>query len=176
MGIVRTFAEHVPKLGRGVFLADGAVVVGDVELGDESNLWYGTIVRGDVGKVRIGRRVNLQDLACVHMTTAISDAILADDVSVGHGAIIHGAVIEEGALIGMGCILMDNARVGAESIIGAGSLVTSGTVIPARSLALGRPARVIRPLSDGELSAGRNTANKYVGLAAQHRSSRIVES
>jgi carbonic anhydrase/acetyltransferase-like protein (isoleucine patch superfamily) len=146
-------------------------VVGDVVLGDDSNVWYGVVIRGDVGKVRIGKRVNLQDLVCVHMTTDLSDAVIGDDVSIGHSAIVHGAIIEDGALIGMGSILMDNARIGRGAIVGAGSLVTSGTVIAPGTLALGRPAKVIRELSSEEARAGVDTAHKYVGLARAHAES-----
>lgn len=173
--MVRSFRDKVPQLAEGVFLAEGCAVVGDVVLGEDTNVWYGVVIRGDVGKVRIGKRANLQDLVCVHMTTEVSDAVIGDDVSIGHGAIIHGAIIEEGALVGMGCILMDNARIGRGAIVGAGSLVTTGTQIPPKTLALGRPAKVIRELSADEARAGVETARKYVGLARAHAESGRVE-
>lgn len=163
--LVKPFEGHTPVFGRGVRLAENATVVGDVVLGDGVNLWYGGVVRGDVGKVRIGRNANLQDLCCVHMTKYKSDAILGDDVSIGHGAIIHGAIVEDGVLVGMGAIVMDNARIGEQSIVGAGSLVTQDVVVPPRSLVMGRPARVVRPLKDEELLAGFKTAERYLGLA-----------
>lgn len=169
MAVIRRFREHVPVLGERIFLADGVAVVGDVVIGDDTNIWYGTVIRGDVGKVRIGARVNVQDLSCIHMTTGISDAIIMDEASIGHGVIVHGAIVESGALVGMGCVLMDNARIGEEALIGAGSLVTSGTHIPPRTLAHGRPARVIRDLTPEECGAGRATSKKYVGLARFHQ-------
>lgn len=165
MGLVKRYKDVAPTLGAGVWLAETAAVIGDVVLGPDTNVWYGTVIRGDVGAVRIGCRVNLQDLCCVHMTENVSTSIIDDDVSLGHGVIVHGARVERGALIGMGSILMDNAVVGEQTIVGAGSLVTAGTVLPPRVLALGRPARVVRPLRDDELEAGLKTARKYVRLA-----------
>lgn len=169
MAIVRAFRGVSPQMGEGVFLAENASVSGDVQLGDDCNIWYGCVVRGDVGKIRFGKRVNLQDLSCVHTTENVSESILEDDVSVGHGVILHGAIVESGVLVGMGSILMDNARVGAQSIIGAGSLVTAGTIIPPRSLAFGRPARVVRALDEREMLAGQRTAEKYVRLGRDHQ-------
>lgn len=165
MGLVKRYKEAVPTLASGVWLAETAAVIGDVVLGEDTNVWYGTVIRGDVGAVRIGKRVNLQDLCCVHMTERISTASIDDDVSLGHGVIVHGARVERGALIGMGSILMDNAVVGEQTIVGAGSLVTVGTILPPRVLAHGRPARVVRPLREDELEAGLKTAQKYVRLA-----------
>lgn len=148
-----------------MWLAETAAVIGDVILGDDTNVWYGSVIRGDVGAVVIGRRVNVQDLCCIHMTENLSTSIIEDDVSLGHGVIVHGARVRQGALIGMGSILMDNAEIGEQAIIGAGSLVTADTVIPARTLALGRPARVVRDLREEETGFGWKTAQKYVRLA-----------
>lgn len=174
MGLVKRYKDFAPTLGAGVWLAETAAVIGDVVLGPDTNVWYGTVIRGDVGAVRIGCRVNLQDLCCVHMTENVSSSIIDDDVSLGHGVIVHGARIERGALIGMGSILMDNAVVGEQTIVGAGSLVTAGTVLPPRVLALGRPARVVRPLRDDELEAGLKTARKYVRLARDQNGTVIL--
>ena len=168
MALIKDFEGFSPQYPDSVFLAENSSVIGDVQLGEDVSVWYGTVIRGDVGKVRVGARTNIQDLCCVHMTTDISSTIIGDDVSIGHSAIIHGARIDSGALIGMGCILMDNCTIGENSIVGAGSLVTSGTKIPPNSLAHGRPARVIRELTPGERNAGRDTANKYAALAQIH--------
>lgn len=166
--LVKAYRGTTPRWGEGCFLAENSTLVGDVELGDGVNVWYGAVLRGDVGKIRIASGANIQDLACVHMTKNRSNAMIGESVSIGHGAIVHGALIEAGALIGMGVILMDNARIGEESLIGAGALVTEGTVIPPRSLALGRPAKVVRRLSAEEALAGRRTAERYLGLAKEH--------
>ncbi len=172
MALIRGYRGAEPLLARGAWLAENAAVIGDVEIGEDANIWYGCVVRGDVGRVRIGRGANLQDMSCVHMTEELSSGIIGDDVSIGHGVIIHGAVIEAGALIGMGSVLMDNVRIGEQSIVGAGSLLTANTVIPPRSMAFGRPARVVRPLSPEECLAGRQTARKYVRLARTHEAER----
>lgn len=152
----------------GVLLAENATVVGDVEIGIDSSVWYGAVIRADVNKVRIGRATNIQDLSCIHMTGGLSDSILGDEVTVGHSVVIHGAIIEDGCLIGMGSIVMDNARIGEESIVGAGTLITGNTIIPPRSLVLGRPGKVVRVLSAEEAAQGRKSAKKYVGLAHEH--------
>lgn len=165
MGLIKKYRQIAPTLGQGVWLAETAAVIGDVVLGDDTNVWYGSVIRGDVGAVVIGRRVNVQDLCCIHMTEDLSSSIIEDDVSLGHGVIVHGARIRQGALIGMGSILMDNAEIGEQAIVGAGSLVTADTVIPPRTLALGRPARVVRALREEETRAGWKTAQKYVRLA-----------
>jgi gamma-carbonic anhydrase len=164
--LVKAFEGISPQIGSGVRLAENATVVGDVVLGEGVNVWYGSVIRADVGRVRVGRNANLQDLCCIHMTKYKSDSILGDDVSIGHAAIVHGAIIEEGVLVGMGAIVMDNARIGAQSIVGAGSLVTENVVIPPRSLVLGRPGRVVRTLTDVEILAGAHTSQRYLGLAA----------
>jgi carbonic anhydrase/acetyltransferase-like protein (isoleucine patch superfamily) len=169
MALILDFEGELPILGRNVFLAPNSTVVGKIEIGDESNVWYGCVLRADVGRIKIGRRVNIQDLSSIHMTKYKSDAIIEDEASIGHGVIVHGAIVGAGALVGMGCVLMDNARIGEESIVGAGSLVTAQTIIPPRTLAFGRPARVIRELGPDEIEAGRKTATRYVKLAAVHQ-------
>jgi len=166
--IVRGFAGKLPRLGVGVFLADTAVVIGDVELGDDVNVWYGSVLRGDVGFVRIGARSNIQDLSMVHMTTALSNAEIGEDVTVGHGVIVHGARVESGALVGMGAILLDNCVIGEEAWVAAGSLVSSRTEVPPRTLVRGSPARVVRELNDEEAQRGRLTALHYLDLARGH--------
>lgn len=166
--LVRRFGKSSPRLGERVYLAETAVVVGDVVLADDVNLWFGTVLRGDVGWIRIGARSNVQDLSMVHMTTAISNTEIAEDVSVGHGVIIHGAKIGSGALVGMGSILLDNAIIGEEALVAAGSLVTSRTEVPPRTLVRGSPARVVRELTPDEWSQGKLTAERYLMLAREH--------
>lgn len=168
MALVKAYRDAAPQMGVGVRLAENSTVVGDVELGDGVNLWYGSVLRGDVGKIVIGKNSNLQDLCCVHMTKHQSNAVLGDEVSVGHAAVVHGAIVEDGVLVGMGAVVMDNARIGEGSIVGAGALVTGGVVIPPRSLVVGRPGKVVRPLRDDEWEAGRKTCARYLELAAEH--------
>jgi carbonic anhydrase/acetyltransferase-like protein (isoleucine patch superfamily) len=166
--LVRGFAGISPRLAAGVYLAETAVVVGDVELGEGVSVWFGSVLRGDVGAIRIGARSNIQDLAMVHMTYGLSSAVIGEDVTVGHSAIIHGARIGDGALIGMGSILLDNSEVGEQALVAAGALLPVGFRVPPRTLALGRPAKIVRELSSEEAAQGRFLAARYVDLARSH--------
>lgn len=169
------FKDVRPRLGERVFVAPGAVLVGDVECGDDSSVWYNSVIRGDVMPIRIGARVNVQDLSVVHVTSGKFGATIGDDVTIGHKAIVHGCTVEHGCLIGMGAIVMDGAVVGAESIIGAGALVTPGTRIPPRSLVVGSPGRVKRSLTDGEVAGLYDSARHYVTNARNHADSLATE-
>lgn len=169
MAIIRAFAGKTPKIDASAFVAENATIVGDVEIGFNASIWFGAVLRGDVGAIRIGARSNIQDLACVHMTTDLSNAIIGEDVVVGHGAIIHGAMIGDGSLIGMGSIVLDNAVIGECCIVGAGALVPARLTIPARSMVLGSPAKVVRPLTETEIAMGRVGAKDYQELALRYR-------
>lgn len=158
-----------PRLGADVFVAPSAVLIGDVEVGAESSIWFGTVLRGDVFHIRIGCRTNIQDNSVVHVTTGRHATLVGDDVTVGHRVILHGCTVEDGALIGMGAIVMDRAVVGVGAMVGAGALVTEGTVIPPGHLALGSPARVKRRLTDGERNGLVEAARQYVSLSARYR-------
>ncbi len=168
-GVLRPFKGRMPKVAEGVFLADTARVIGDVEIAEDASVWYGAVLRGDVGAIRIGARSNIQDLTMLHMSHELSNTIIGADVTVGHRVVIHGAIIGDGALIGMGAILLDNCEIGAQSIVGAGAVVTADKKIPPRSLVLGQPARVLRELTDEEAQEGRLIAERYVEVARAHR-------
>ncbi len=165
---IMPFRGTFPTLGAEVFIADTARVIGDVYVGDGASVWFGTVVRGDVMPIRIGKRVNLQDLSVVHVTTGRFSTLIEDDVTVGHRAIIHGATVRRGALIGMGAIVMDGAEVGAEAMVGAGALVTPGTIIPPGMLAVGSPAKPVRALRPEELEMLRHSAPHYCEIAAAY--------
>jgi carbonic anhydrase/acetyltransferase-like protein (isoleucine patch superfamily) len=169
--IFRGFQGIWPKAAEGVFVADTARVIGDVELGEDVSVWYGSVLRGDVGSIRIGARSNVQDLSMLHMTTGISNTVIGEDVTIGHNVVIHGASIGDGALIGMGAILLDNCEIGAEALVAAGSVIASGVRIPPRTLVIGTPGKVVRELRDGEWQQGRVLAARYVELAKAHRRS-----
>ncbi len=162
--MIRTFAGKRPVIGRGVFLAETCAVIGDVEIGDESSIWYSTAIRGDVMPIRIGARTSIQDGSVVHVTAGRFGTTIGSDCTVGHGAIIHACVVEDFCLIGMGSILLDGCTIGRGSLVGAGALVTPGTTIPPGSLVLGSPARVKRPVSDSEREQIRDGAAHYVEL------------
>lgn len=169
--IFRGFGGTWPKAGEGVFVADTARVIGDVELGEDVSVWYGSVLRGDVGSIRVGARTNIQDLCTLHMSTGVSNTVIGEEVTIGHNVVIHGAQIGDGALIGIGAILLDNCEIGAESLIGAGTLISAETRIPPRTLVVGSPGKVVRELREHEWKQGRELAARYVQLAKAHRQS-----
>ncbi len=168
------FGDMRPRLASDVFVAPGARIIGDVEIGEASSVWFQAVVRGDVHSIRLGARTNVQDHVMVHVTSGRYGTIIEDDVTIGHGAIIHGCYIAHHALIGMGAIVMDGARVGPYSLIAAGSVVTPGTVIPEGVLAVGSPARPRRALREDELRHAEASATSYANLAARYRSEGIA--
>jgi gamma-carbonic anhydrase len=169
VSIVRAYGGKSPRIAPSAFIADNAVIIGDVEIGEHASIWYGCVLRADVGMIRVGARSNVQDGSCLHMTTNLSHALIGDEVTVGHNCVVHGAIVEDGALIGMGSILLDNARIGRESLVGAGSVVAPRVVIPPYSLVLGQPGKVVRELDAEQRLEGRRGAAHYVDLAAEHR-------
>jgi carbonic anhydrase/acetyltransferase-like protein (isoleucine patch superfamily) len=167
--VIRGYAGVWPRIHDGAWIAPGAVVVGDVEIGPESSLWYASVVRADVHAIRIGSRSNLQDGCVLHVTRDRFACVVGDEVTVGHRAVVHGCRVGDGALIGIGAIVLDGAEVGAGALIGAGSVVTPGTRIPERWLAVGIPARPVRELGADEIAEQRARALAYVDTARRHR-------
>jgi len=167
--MIKTVNGRTPRLGRDVFVADGAVVAGDVVIGDRASIWYGCAVRSEEQRIEIGEETNIQDLSVIHVTNRRIGTTIGARVTVGHHVVLHACTIEDLCLIGIGSIVLDSAVIGSESIVAAGSVVTPGTRIPPRVLALGAPARVKRPLSDQELEHIRWNAADYVKLAGFHR-------
>jgi carbonic anhydrase/acetyltransferase-like protein (isoleucine patch superfamily) len=167
--VIKPHQGIVPVLADGAWVAESAMVIGDVELGAGASIWYGSVLRGDVGKIRIGAETNIQDLSVIHVDSGGFDCTLAARVTVGHRVMLHGCKVGELALIGIGSIVLNGAEIGAESIIGAGSLVTQNMKIPPGVLALGSPCRVKRPLTDEEKADLRHSAEHYVQLAREHR-------
>jgi gamma-carbonic anhydrase len=154
-----------PTLGKNVYVAPNATIIGDVVIGDEASIWFGVVLRGDVFPIRVGARTNIQDNAVVHVTNGKAKTTIGDDVTVGHLALLHGCTIGDRCLVGMGSIVLDNAMVEDETFIAAGALVSPGMRIPSRSLAVGRPARVLRKLGDADLAEIRNAGELYVQYA-----------
>ncbi len=159
---IQTVSGLTPKFGRRVFLADNAVVVGDVALGDDVSVWFNVVIRGDIHWIRIGARSNLQDGAIVHVERGLYPTVLDEEVSVGHGAMLHGCTVGAGSLIGMGAMVLNDAVVGEGSLVAAGAVVREGFKVPPRSLVAGVPAVVKRPLTDAEADRARRTAANYV--------------
>lgn len=151
-----------------VFIADGAKVIGDVEMGKNSSVWYNAVIRADSNEVKIGENSNVQDNAVIH-TSKDFGVQIGDNVTIGHGAIVHGCTIGNNVMIGMGAIVLDGATIEENCIIGAGALVTQGKVIPDGSLAFGNPAKIIRQLTEEEICSILNNANSYVNKAKEYK-------
>ncbi|WP_438003929.1 gamma carbonic anhydrase family protein [Sorangium sp. So ce321] len=169
MALVLDLDGVSPRFGRDVFLAPNATVIGDVELGDEASVWFGAVLRGDIGAIRVGPRTNVQDLACLHLTSGVSQTIIGADVTIGHGAILHGCLVGDGCLIGMGSILLDNVEIGEGSVVAAGAVVPPGKVFPPRSLVRGNPARLLGEVRPDQAELGRMGAASYVENARRFR-------
>jgi carbonic anhydrase/acetyltransferase-like protein (isoleucine patch superfamily) len=161
--MIRDHKGRTPRVPTSVFIDDSAQVIGDVEIGDESSVWMCAVVRGDVNWIRIGKRSNVQDGTVIHVMTKTHPTTIGDNVTIGHGAIVHGCTIDDQCLIGMGAILLNGAHVGTGSIVAAGTLLVEGAKIPPRSLVMGSPGKVKRTLSDQEVLDIQAYADRYVG-------------
>jgi carbonic anhydrase/acetyltransferase-like protein (isoleucine patch superfamily) len=170
-GQVLDFEGHTPQLADDVVMLHGSIVIGDVEIGPGSSLWFNAVVRGDVNFIRIGALTNVQDGAVLHVTNQTAPLRIGNEVTIGHLAMLHGCTVEDGCLIGMQATVLDGVIVGTESLVAAGSTVLEGTIIPPRSLVAGSPARVKRPLSDEEVAGLRRSAANYDGYVARFRAS-----
>lgn len=157
-----------PKIGERCFIAPDANVIGDVELGAQVSVWFGTTIRGDVFHIRIGDRTNIQDNSVIHVTTGRNATIVGSGVTIGHRVILHGCTIGDGALIGMGSIIMDRVEIGEGALVAAGALLTEGTVIPPHTLAVGSPAKPKRELSPDERQFLQFSALHYADIAGNY--------
>lgn len=165
--MIRPFREHAPQLHPSCFVAESAAVIGDVTLSEDASVWYGAVVRGDTGPIRIGPGSNVQDCAVLHTDRGF-DLTLGCGVTVGHAAVVHGAQVGDHVVIGMHATLLNGCRIGANSIIGAGALVREGQIIPENSLVVGCPARVLRQVTPQQLEGNRWNARHYIDLAKEH--------
>jgi carbonic anhydrase/acetyltransferase-like protein (isoleucine patch superfamily) len=155
------FLRKKPSLGEGVYIATGAMVLGDVTLGEYSSVWYNAVLRGDINRIVVGHHSNIQDNAVLHLADDFP-CLIGNYVTVGHSAVVHACTVEDEVLVGMGAVILDGAVVGKQSIIGAKALVTQGTRIPPRSMVLGAPAKVVRALTRKERAGLKAWAQKYV--------------
>jgi len=160
--MLRLYRGTLPRVHPTAYIDDSAQVIGDVEIGEESSVWMAVVIRGDVHRIRIGRRTNVQDGAVVHVMKDAHPTLVGDNVTIGHGAIVHGCTVEDQCLIGMGAILLNGAHVGTQSIVAAGTLVTEGAQIPPRSLVMGSPGKVKRLLTHAEIAEIQLYADRYV--------------
>ena len=161
------FKNQVPRVNDSVFAANGARIIGDVTIAAHANIWYNAVIRGDVNCIDIGEYTNIQDNCTIHVADP-NPCRVGNFVTVGHGAILHGCIVESNCLIGMGAIVLNGTVIGENSIIGAGSLITENRIIPPNSLVVGAPGRVIRTVTDAEIVAIRESALEYHELAKKH--------
>ena len=168
VGAARPFRGAWPRVHPNAWVAPGAVIVGDVTIGEDSSIWYGCVLRGDVESIRIGARSNVQDGSVLHVTKDRFSCVVGDEVTIGHRAVVHGCTVGDGALIGIGAIVLDGASVGDGALVAAGSVVTPGATIGPGMLAMGTPAREVRPLRDDERSQQLERTLQYVETARAH--------
>jgi carbonic anhydrase/acetyltransferase-like protein (isoleucine patch superfamily) len=166
--VIVAYGACEPLLGEGAWVAESALVLGDVQLGSDTSVWYGSIVRGDVHSIRIGEGTNIQDRCVVHVSTGTHPTQIGDHVTVGHGAIIHGCTVGDLTLVGIGAVILDGAVVEEECVVAAGSLLPPGKRYPSGSLIVGSPALVKRQLDPQERAQIRRSAEQYVSLAHKH--------
>jgi len=167
--MIHAYRGVVPKVHPSAWIADSADVIGDVELGEESNVWFSTVIRGDVHFIRVGRGTNLKDGTVVHVNRNGTPTILEDYVTVGHAARLHGCHIKSNCLIGIGAVVLDGAVLEEECVVAAGAVVSPGTLVPKGSLLMGAPARVKRSVTEKDLELIYRSAKSYISLAAEYK-------
>ena len=167
--MIKKFRGKSPIIPDSCYISESVDLIGDVTLGENVSLWFGTVIRGDMHHITIGARSNIQDNSVIHVTTDISPTRIGDEVTVGHNAIIHGATIEDRCLIGMGSIIMDDVVVGEGSIVGAGAVVPPNMIIPPRSLVVGLPAKIVRQTKDEELEMIIERAQNYIDFSQEYK-------
>ncbi len=160
--MITSVLGFTPQITKDTFIAGSAEIIGNVEIGKSSSIWFHVTIRGDVGPIRIGEKTNIQDNSVIHGSFNKAFSVIGNQVTVGHGVILHGCRIDDLCLIGMGSIIMDNAHIGERSIVGAGSLVTENSVFEPGQLIMGRPAKAVRPLKPSELEFLPKSAENYV--------------
>lgn len=171
MAIIKTIKDKKPSFGNKCFFADNAVIIGEVEMGDNCSVWFNSVVRGDVHSIKIGHNVNIQDGAVIHGTYKVAPVFIGNNVSIAHNAIVHGCTIHDNVLIGMGAIIMDNAVIESNSIIAAGSVVSKNTIVKSGSVFAGIPAKKIKTvdkeLIEGEIERIAKSYSMYAGWYEQ---------
>ena len=164
----------LPTIDPSCFIAPNATLIGDVHVGEGSNIWFGCVLRGDVHEIRVGKRTNIQDLTMVHVARGKFGTYIGDDITIGHSAIIHAATLEDGCFVGMGATVMDGAVIESKAMLGAGALLSPGKRIGSGELWAGVPARKIRDLREEEIAGFPASAKNYVALAEQYRTQRAL--
>lgn len=165
--MIKTFEDKSPIIDESCYISESVDIIGDVTIEENANIWFGTRIRGDMNFIKIGKNTNIQENSMVHVDTHC-ECVLGNNVTVGHGAIIHGCIIADNVLVGMGSIILNGAKIGKNTIIGAGSLVPQGKEIPEGVLALGSPVKIIRELTKDEIQSIQKSADNYVALSKKY--------
>lgn len=166
---VISYGGKSPQIHPSVFLCDGVRIIGDVQIGEDSSIWFNTVIRGDIHYIKIGRRVNVQDMCMLHVTSGRFPLTLEDEVSIGHGVNLHGCTLKRGCLVGIGAIVLDGSVVGEGSLIAAGALVREGQIVPPGVLFAGLPGKVLRDLTPAEIERVGKTPEHYFSYAAEYK-------
>ncbi|MFN4908652.1 MAG: gamma carbonic anhydrase family protein [Bacteroidota bacterium] len=174
--MIKPYADIVPVIDKSVFIADGAVILGDVHIGKDSSVWFNVVIRGDVHQIRIGERTNVQDLSMLHVTYNKHPLSIGNGVTIGHCVMLHGCTVEDFALIGMNATVLDGAVIGHHSMVAAGAVVREGFVVPPRTLVAGVPAKIVRQLSDDECAKLEQSAQNYIDYVSSYRSNTNVRT
>lgn len=169
MPLILPYRSVLPRISPDAFVAENATIIGDVEIGPGSNIWYGCVIRGDVNIIRIGANSNVQDGVVIHVSTGGQGTHIGDGVTIGHMALLHDCTVESGAFVGMKACMLDRSKVERGGMLAAGALLTPGKVVPGGELWAGNPAKLFRPLKDGEKEMIPHSAERYVALAASYR-------
>ncbi len=169
-GDIITFKGITPKIHPSVFLCEGVKIIGDVEIGKHSSVWYNTVIRGDVNYIRIGKRTNIQDLSMLHVTIKKHPLMVGNDVTIAHSVTLHGCTVKDNSLVGIGAICLDGSVIESNSIVAAGALVREGFVVPEGTLVAGVPAKVIKELKPEEIDELNNIAKRYIGYVDDYHS------
>ena len=167
--MIKPFKNIDPRIHETAFIAEDAIIIGDVEIGEDASIWFGSVIRGDVNFIRIGARTNIQDMTVIHVSSKTHSTVLEEEITVGHNVTLHGCYVERGCLIGIGAILLDGVRVGRNSLVAAGSLLTPGMQIPPGSMVMGSPAKVKRALTADELAYLDKSWRNYVELKSHYK-------
>jgi carbonic anhydrase/acetyltransferase-like protein (isoleucine patch superfamily) len=166
--MIDKYKDFIPQIHESCYIATNATVIGEVTIGENSSVWFNTTIRGDVDGIKIGNRTNIQDNSVIHCKSGI-ETVIGDNVTVGHGVILHSCTIEDNCLIGMGAIILDGAKIGSHCIIGAGSLITPNTEIPEGSMVMGSPGKVKRYLTEEEIKHIVNNSKAYIEHANDYK-------
>jgi carbonic anhydrase/acetyltransferase-like protein (isoleucine patch superfamily) len=167
--MIRVFKDKLPQIDSSAYIEESANIIGDVVIGDKSSVWFNTVIRGDVNYIRIGEKTNIQDSCVLHVTKDTHPLIIGNEVTIGHNVTLHGCIVKDRCLIGMGAIILDGAEVGEDSMVAAGCLVKEGMVIPPKTLAVGVPARIARTLTDKEVKKIKQSARNYIDYANSYQ-------